>query len=110
MIGSPLRGHVQENQFKGEALAIAWGGNPWDEIPTAEFTWDQQGHLKLDQGKVVISKRERDTVIDWILFSQASLDVSAFYPYAQARMTQPEQLCDWPKLPASNHEKAAIAL
>jgi len=81
----------------GEALAVSWAGREWMNIPKAEFKWDEEGHLSLNDYKVMRSSEgdDRGNRIEWILFQQATLDLAGFYRYLQPSMTSPSQLCQW---------------
>ena len=92
-----LRGEVNGNKFKGEALALSWAGREWINIPKTEFKWDEEGYLSLDHHKIIRSSRGegRGDRTDWILFRHAMLDTQGFYRYPQPLMTAPSQLCQW---------------
>jgi hypothetical protein len=97
-----LRGQVQNSIVKGESLAVSWAGREWINIPKVEFKWDEEGHLTLNESKVIRSSIDnRGGRTDWILFRQAVLDTQGFYQYSnqhsnsQALMTSPSQLCKW---------------
>ncbi len=92
-----IRGKVIDNNIMGEALAVSWAGREWMNIPKAEFKWDEEGHLSLNDYKVMRSSEgdDRGNRIEWILFQQATLDLAGFYRYLQPSMTSPSQLCQW---------------
>jgi hypothetical protein len=87
-----VRGSVKGSLVTGEALAMSWGGSQWISIPKTEFNWDQEGHLSLQDGRVIRTSKDRS---EWILFSHAKLNIGGFYQYQQPLMTAPSQLCEW---------------
>jgi len=92
-----LRGKVSVNTVAGEALAVSWAGREWTNIPKTEFKWDEEGHLSLNHYQVMRSSKDAHTGdrTEWILFQQATLDLTGFYRYAQPSMTAPSQICQW---------------
>ncbi|MBD2189958.1 hypothetical protein [Pseudanabaena mucicola] len=91
-----VRGQVNGSLVKGEALAISWGGRQWMNIPKHEFTWDEEGHLAISDGKITRTiTDERGGRTEWILFSDAKLDTKGFYRSEHLSMTPPSQLCQW---------------
>lgn len=38
-----LRGQVLEDWLYGQGMVMSWSGQPWPDIPQAEFNWDQEG-------------------------------------------------------------------
>ncbi|WP_103667112.1 hypothetical protein [Pseudanabaena sp. BC1403] len=90
-----VRGLTNSSLVTGEALAISWGGRQWISIPKPEFKWDEEGHLSLKDGKFIRTATDRGGRTEWILFSQAKLNVEGFYQYQQPLMTSPSKLCDW---------------
>ena len=98
-----LQGQVSTDPVKGDrvvgqAMDIAWAGEDWSEIPKQPFTWDEEGHLNLANGKLVSTTPDRAGGMRWIVFEAAQLEMKGFYAYPKAKMTPVEQLCSpWMK-------------
>lgn len=90
-----VRGQVTENSIGGKALTLSWPGYTWLTIPSAEFVWDTEGHLKLKQGAMRQQSGQDDRQESWIVFEMAKLDMSNFYRYDAPRMKPTSELCDW---------------
>ncbi|MBD6619956.1 hypothetical protein FNW02_30180 [Komarekiella sp. 'clone 1'] len=90
-----IRGAVNGNCIIGEALAISWAGNQWENRPESLLKWDSEGRLTLSQGYLITTLDDNRDDIKWILYRNASLNVEGFYQYNRPRMTSPSQLCDW---------------
>lgn len=78
-----VTGIINDNFMTGEALDISWLGNGWIEIPQETGGWDEDGHLKLGQGKIVLTDQNQWGRVDWIHFAFASLDLKGFYRYRE---------------------------
>ena len=90
-----VRGELRGSLVTGKALAMSWGGSQWISIPNTEFNWDSEGHLSLQNGKVIRTVSDRGGKTEWILFNDAKLNTEGFYQYQQSLMTSPSQLCKW---------------
>ncbi|NWF60875.1 MAG: hypothetical protein HXY43_16855 [Fischerella sp.] len=90
-----LRGEVNGNLITGEALTISSTENELSEIPKSEWKWDSEGRLKLGQGSIIRSLNDEWGRTDWIVFSNAALNIDGLYQYGRPRMTPPSQLCEW---------------
>ncbi|PZO40600.1 MAG: hypothetical protein DCF19_11970 [Pseudanabaena frigida] len=92
-----LRGKISSSIVSGEALALSWSGSEWIDIPKIEFKWDEEGHLNLNNHKVIrrpaINKKDGSSNL--ILFRQARLDTGGFYRYLKPLMPSPSQMCQW---------------
>jgi hypothetical protein len=90
-----VRGQVTGNSIVGKALALSWPGQTWLTIPSAEFVWDPEGHLKLNQGAIRRQSGKDDHQESWIVFRIANLNLSNFYRYDAPRMKPASELCNW---------------
>jgi hypothetical protein len=90
-----VQGQVAANSIVGKALAFSWPGRAWHAIPSAEFVWDTEGHLKLNQGAIRQQSGQGDSQESWIVFKLAKLDLSNFYRYDAPRMKPASELCNW---------------
>jgi hypothetical protein len=90
-----VRGQTTGNSMVGKALAFPWPGQTWLTIPSAEFVWDTEGHLKLNQGEIRQQSGQDDRQESWIVFKMAKLDLSNFYRYDAPRMKPASELCNW---------------
>jgi hypothetical protein len=90
-----VRGQVADNSIVGKALALSWPGHTWLTIPSSEFVWDTEGHLKLNQGEIRRQSDRDDRQESWIVFKMANLDLSDFYRYDAPRMKPTSELCNW---------------
>jgi hypothetical protein len=90
-----VRGQTTGNSMVGKALAFSWPGQTWHTIPSAEFVWDTEGHLKLNQGAIRQQSSQDDRQESWIVFKMAKLDLSNFYRYDAPRMKLASELCNW---------------
>ncbi len=92
-----ISGDVTENQISGQAVAIAWPGSPWQNIPASPFSWDKEGYLSLGQSEFVpVSNPEIDNV-EIVHFSTATLVLEGFYRYSDTKVDQmkpPPQTCE----------------
>ncbi len=79
----------------GKALGIFWSGSQPSEIPQNRLELGIEHLLRLGQGKIVSSMRDRDDCDDWILFQNASLNLQSFYQYFKLQMIPVSKLYDW---------------
>jgi hypothetical protein len=90
-----VRGQVTGNFIVGKALTLSWPGQTWLTIPSAEFVWDTEGHLKLNQGAIRRQSSKDDSQKSWIVFKMAKLNIHNFYRYDAPRMKPASELCNW---------------
>lgn len=90
-----VKGQVNGNLITGEALTISWADNQWRNIPKSAFKWDSEGRLTLSQGNIIRTLNDAEGRTTWILFRNASLNISGFYQYNTPRMKPPSELCEW---------------
>lgn len=90
-----VRGQATGNFIVGKALALSWLGQTWLNIPSGEFVWDTEGHLKLNQGAIRWQSGRDDSQESWIVFKIANLDLRNFYRYDAPRMKSSSELCNW---------------
>lgn len=90
-----LRGNVDGNLIKGQALAILWNDKPSKDALESAFKWDLEGRLTLSEGKIIRTVNDGEVAAQWILYRNALLNIARFYQYNRPRMTPPSQLCEW---------------
>jgi hypothetical protein len=90
-----VRGKIKRNLVTGEALMMSWLGREWSSIPKTAIKWDEEGHLTIEDGKIIRTTIDRSGRTDWILFGSAKLDTQGFYRSTKSLLTSPSQLCNW---------------
>jgi hypothetical protein len=90
-----VSGKVKGNLVTGEALMMSWLGREWTSIPKTAFKWDEEGHLTIEDGKIIRTTIDKSVRTDWILFGSTKQDTQGFYRSTKSLLTSPSQLCDW---------------
>ncbi len=90
-----IRGSSLNDTITGQALGFLGFTNQPGEVPQNRLEWDVEKRLRLGQGKVIRSIRDRGDRTDWILFQDASLNLQGFYQYLKPQMTPVSKLCNW---------------
>lgn len=79
-----VSGAVEGNTAQGEALAVSWPGETWENIPETSFQWDEEGNLTLDNGSIIDTSDSDLGRTDWIEFRNAKLELNGFYQYRES--------------------------